>query len=257
MSRFLKFRKCVLLQCLNDDKFAIKSEDKFKKCMKNPVYCTEGLSMAFFIKQKDEVDYISDRNKDWEREVLLSTGGDDDGSPGVLIWFQGGDLGCLLSTGNQTWKVVVKGIRPEKGKWANIAFRWRPLQFKNTKEFMDQTVAGIPLEEMGGLQLFKDLQPIGHALQPQETGCQTQNQEEDCKELLDLEIDEEAKELDPTQILFGCHKTYLNGTFRSFSSGCFDEIAIWHRWLNETDIPYFFGGYSKITLPLVHSHKVN
>ena len=61
--------------------------------------------------------------------------------------------------------------------------------------------------------------------------------------------DETSKEpLNPPEIMIGCHKTAENPEKRNFSSGTFDEIAIWRYWLNNTLLPFFLGGYSKSIL---------
>ena len=57
-------------------------------------------------------------------------GGDAEGRPGVQVWLEGADIGALLSTGNQTWSVLVKGLRPmvldttTPPQWTNIAVRY-------------------------------------------------------------------------------------------------------------------------------------
>ena len=51
--------------------------------------------------------------------------------------------------------------------------------------------------------------------------------------------------MSPPEVMIGCHKTMENQTKRGFSSGSFDEIAIWRYWLNDTVLAYFLGGYSK------------
>ena len=51
--------------------------------------------------------------------------------------------------------------------------------------------------------------------------------------------------MSPPEVMIGCHKTVENQTERGFSSGSFDEIAIWRYWLNDTVLAYFLGGYSK------------
>jgi hypothetical protein len=50
--------------------------------------------------------------------------------------------------------------------------------------------------------------------------------------------------LNPPEVLLGCHKTQVNQTKRYFGSGNFDELAFWKRRLNDTELPYFLGGYS-------------
>jgi hypothetical protein len=51
--------------------------------------------------------------------------------------------------------------------------------------------------------------------------------------------------LNPPEVLLGCHKTQANQTKRYLGSANFDELAFWKRRLNDTELPYFLGGYSK------------
>ena len=55
-----------------------------------------------------------------------------------------------------------------------------------------------------------------------------------------------GKPLAPPEVLLGCHKTAGQPTKRYFSSGIYDEVAFWKKRLNDTEIPYFLGGYSKL-----------
>ena len=199
--------------------------------------------MSFFVKElkeKEPPNYIKEQK--WDREVLLSTGGDEDGSPGVLIWYEGGDIGALLSTGNRTWKLLVKGQRPSRGQWAHIGIRWRKLQFTDVPDFIAQRKAQKPLTEMGGLEMLVDLKSVAHSLQPVEIGCKVQSEDEKCKGQDNSAV---AKTFTAPELMLGCHKTISNDTYREFTTGVFDEVAIWERFLNATDLDYFMGGYSK------------
>ena len=53
---------------------------------------------------------------------------------------------------------------------------------------------------------------------------------------------------DPPEIMLGCHRTRASPTPRSFGRGGYDELAIWDRRLNDTELPYFLGGHSKLTV---------
>ena len=76
---------------------------------------------------------------------------------------------------------------------------------------------------------------LGFVLQPDEIGC---------AEVVCDSSSEHKMALNPPEILIGCHKTSDNLNKRNFNSGSFDEIAIWKRWLNDTELPFFLGGYS-------------
>ena len=98
----------VLLQCLVDSKFAIETD----KCILNPANCVNGTSVSVFYKLEFDVNPkdLENFTKTFERETILSTGGDY-GVPGFQIYRDGPILGALLSTGDETWEVriVVRG----------------------------------------------------------------------------------------------------------------------------------------------------
>ena len=112
------------------------------------------------------------------------------------------------------------------------------MNYNSLDDFKNRTQNGEKEEDFGGLSVFLDLKRVGFVLQPDELGCDSQK----CSQT----VGEEP--LNPAEIMVGCHKTMENQTNRDFSSGSFDEIAIWKYWLNDTLLPYFLGGYSKYYL---------
>lgn len=144
-------------------------------------------------------------------------------------------MGVVVSTGEFNWVVEVFGIIPPRDQWTNIGVRWRPLNYNSFDDFKNRTQNGEKEEDFGGLSVFLDLKRVGFVLQPDELGCDSQK----CSQT----VGEEP--LNPAELMIGCHKTMENQTNRDFSSGSFDEIAIWKYWLNDTLLPYFLGGYSK------------
>lgn len=90
-------------------------------------------------------------------------------------------------------------------------------------------------------QFFMDLQEIGKMIVPLETGCVTQTESDTCSETTVAEAP-----LNPPTMIIGCHMTQQNKTKRNFAHGEFDEIAFWDRRLNNSEKPYFLGGYSKL-----------
>ena len=85
----------------------------------------------------------------------------------MAIWFEGADMGALVSTGNQTWYLMVKGQRPlalvdsPVPQWTNIAIRWKPLMYSDKTEFVQEKQNGRILQDLGGLELLIDTEPIG------------------------------------------------------------------------------------------------
>ena len=226
---------------MKDNKFTKENGKEGDLCIRNPRDCPEGFSLSFFYQQPATDENYASEQEEWEREYLISTGGDEKGYPGVSIWFEGADLGVVVSTGNHTWSLNIRGQRPLADKsWTNIALRWLPLVYADSKEFIVEKQAGKELIELGGLEVFMDMEPIGYVLQPQEIGCTVLSQTQECDTTPAL------KPLDPMTIMMGCHQTSDDTEPRYFAGGGFDELAIWTRALNDTDLPLFFGGYSKL-----------
>jgi hypothetical protein len=155
------------------------------------------------------------------------------------VYREGGTLGVHVSTGEYNWKLEVVGGIPKRNKWSNIGVRWRPLQFNNSVDFGYKVKDGESEEDFGGLTLFIDLRRVGFVIIPQEIGCQ-QSIPGDCPTTTVKDA------LATPTVLIGCHKTEDDQTKRMFSSGVWDELAIWRRWMNDTQLAYFYGGYSEI-----------
>lgn len=220
-------------QCLMDDEFALPDD----LCIRNPSNCTDGLSFSLFFKPTyDEADHeMVDPTNNYEKEYILSTGGDV-GTPGVAIFRQGSKLGALVSTGDETWSMLVEGHIPKRDTWTNIAVRWRPLNFVDATDYKDRADAGESKEDFGGLELFINLNKVGYVMQPEEISCKVV----DPATCSSGGVNEA---LDPVTLSIGCHFTQENDTLRNFASGTWDEIAVWTEWLNDTVKPYFLGGY--------------
>lgn len=107
------------MQCLEDDDFA------FESCFSNPKKCDRGFSFSIFYYPKykeSAVDILLDQNiSNYEREYIISTG-PDGGAPGFAIYRQGGYMGAVVSTGEETYDVEVFKL-PENNTWTNVAIR--------------------------------------------------------------------------------------------------------------------------------------
>ena len=206
-----------------------KSDDD---CMRNPKYCTDGFSFSLFYhaKYKEEPEELLNLTRQYEREYLMSTGGDDQGSPGFAIYREGATLGAIVSTGNLSWTLEIVGAIPQKNSWANIGLKWEPHKFENKTDLEHlMTVKEMGLHELGGLHLYVNLELIGFTLMPNSLG---QGQEV-------------RDGFDPPEMMLGCHRTAYQRTKRNFDSGQYDELAFWDTWLNETDNVFMMGGYRK------------
>ncbi|XP_050733459.1 uncharacterized protein LOC127007021 [Eriocheir sinensis] len=97
-------------------------------CTGNPKRCTAGLSLSLWYKGAQGLD------KDWEHvtmdlndlsimEVIVSTGGDMKGHPGIAIYQQGLTTSAVVSTGAEYWNVSSIGMITNN-KWTNMAISW-------------------------------------------------------------------------------------------------------------------------------------
>ena len=59
------------------------------------------------------------------------------------------------------------------------------------------------------------------------------------------EVKEPKSEPVTPTVSMGCQYLKFSGQSKDFASGYFDELAIWKRYLNDTDKALFLGGYSK------------
>ena len=168
------------------------------------------------------------------RETILSTGGEV-GVPGIQLYRDGPILGALLSTGDETWEVKVKGNLPTNNSWCNIALRWEPLKFTDQASYETaKQEAGYDMSKLGGLQLLLNLKMIGHSLLPINECIGNNCNNDPVKEGFPK----------PTMIL-GCHKTKENPSPRNFSGGVFDELAMWHRRIPDEERHMMLGGWKE------------
>lgn len=214
--------------------------------MTNPANCDNGISFALFYypdyDEQDEEDFFNP-TKTFEKEYILSTGGED-GTPGIAIYRQGPDLGAVVSTGNLTWHLEVKGAVPAKRRWTNLAVRWEPPLVSNQEEYNERLLQGFNDTQMGGLQFFINLETYGIVIFPDIYGCEHRDNHYECQ----TEMPAVKEEFDPPQAMLGCHRTKADPEARMFTTGGgYDELAMWDRRLNDSDLPLFLGGYSKKT----------
>ena len=96
-----------------------------------------GTSVSVFYKLEFDVNPkdLENFTKTFERETILSTGGDY-GVPGFQIYRDGPILGALLSTGDETWEVriVVRGshgfnFRSQKLTWLGTIAEYLVLSY--------------------------------------------------------------------------------------------------------------------------------
>ena len=95
------------------------------------------------------------------------------GSPGISIFLSGPKIGAVVSTGTDTWTVVVTGVMPKNNTWNNIAVRWEPLNPLATNQTrVDQLLkqSNYDTSVLGGLQLFLNLKKIGQSVLPETVG---------------------------------------------------------------------------------------
>ena len=108
-----------LFQCLEDDDFV------YENCFSNPKLCDKGFSFSIFYYPKykeSAVEILNDQNiSNFDREYIVSTG-PDNGTPGFAIYRQGGYMGAVVSTGEETYDVEVFKL-PENNTWTNVAIR--------------------------------------------------------------------------------------------------------------------------------------
>jgi len=253
--------------CVVDSKFRLRSDN----CMQNPAKCNEGLSIAIWEKvthPRKLIDLDPDTG-DFEKKYIFSTGADYDydlkkSVPGVALYHQGMDIVAQVNTGEDIWELRVRGQLLNK-TWVNIGIRW-------DKPNLDETVVLDPAER-GGLELYVNLEKVGHAVLPIQRADYTEADpdngidffigEWDVQEPVRIpKRDQTTGKIivgefeDGPSMTFGCHFDTLEdgldispGKFDHFHDAVLDEMAIWTRKLqiNKThdETLYFFGDYKK------------
>nr|XP_053630924.1 adhesion G-protein coupled receptor D1-like [Cherax quadricarinatus] len=110
-------------QCVSDKNFASNNS-----CMYDPAQCTQGFSISIWERSNFSLqEFMGASNyQTFPLKYLVSTGGDDEGHPGVALYHQGIFLVGLVSTGTMYWKEMVVGA-VYNDTWTNIALRWDPV----------------------------------------------------------------------------------------------------------------------------------
>ncbi len=167
--------------------------------------------------------------------------GGERGTPGIAIYRKGANLGAVVSTGNLTWELEVVGSVPKKHTWTNIAVRWDKPSVETAEEYDEALSNHLSKQELGGLELFLNMESYGHQIFPEQWGCAYDQATAtvDCQDPLPDPKDG----FDPPEMMLGCHRTMENPTERMLSGGRFDELAVWNKQLEDSEMPLFMGGY--------------
>ncbi|XP_037075286.1 uncharacterized protein LOC119096474 [Pollicipes pollicipes] len=190
-------------------------------CARNPADCTEGFSFSLWVRlELEDTESMFDTEAQESsgetprRRYLLSSGGDDAGSPGIALYLDRHRLTALVSTGSEYWKASVNG-RVRNNTWNNVGVRWRsdaPLDAVNGS--------------LAGLQLYINNKTEAHAVFPKTAPAA-------------------GSVLDPVEVMVGCHRTASRRDFHHMCDCEFDEVAMWTRALPANETVFFLGGYSE------------
>ena len=114
--------------------------------------------------------------------------------------------------------------------------RWEPFHYTEQEKYeIDRAKKDFDENSIGGLQLFFNLDMVSKAFIGKKPGLHGEE---------DYPINQPG--LDPKSMILGCHRTSDNMESRGFATGRMDEVAYWAWRLNDTEMPYFLGGYSKM-----------
>ena len=150
--------------------------------------------------------------------------GPEPGVPGVAIYKEGDKLGAVVSNGTDMWDLAVAGAAPTGTAWSNVALRWKDPSVKKVIEGK--------ASKQGGLELLVNGKSVGHLIYPKH-------------------VDGEPDVREQHQIMIGCHMTPNNQTPRGFAPGSYEELAVWDRQLDDSELTKLMGGYDEdlISLP--------
>ena len=206
-------------------------------CQVNPGNCSEGISLSLWERIKYDPDIMlkyADPKVKHGKRYLVSTGAEFDRTsgkayPGLAIYHEGIDLVAVVSTGQEVWELRVTG-QLYNDSWTNIGIRWQQPNY---------TDPSTPQEKKGGLEMYVNLQKVGHSLMPEYTdaGFPTYTQAPA----------HQIGGFDPPVMTIGCHWDYETEKFMHFGNGEYDEVADWSRRLNTNsthdETTFFFGGF--------------
>jgi len=249
------FGKAVMFgdkQCMYDTDWMLpesvfqeESELEFDPCMSNPVNCTEGLSWSVWEQMSYGSDIIDPKGGQ-AKKYIMSTGGDYNSRsgkawPGFALYHQGLDIVAVVSTGEKVWELRVSG-QLYNNTWTQVGIRWVVPDI--TKPKNAETEEGR--EKMGGLEMFVNLEKVGHSILPESTdrGSTTWKPQPP--------LTHDGTETGRPVMMLGCHQNSdlkENNEFTGFagtedSPALFDELAIWRRRLAPYELSFFMGGYA-------------
>ena len=217
---------------------------KYDPCMWNPMNCTEGVSFSVWEKMSfgEEVFFGGGRKR-----YLMSTGGDYNevqgrAWPGFSIYHQGLDIVALVSTGEQIWLLKVSG-QLYNNTWTQIGVRFS-LPNLGKPEMAKEGTSG--LEKMGGLEMYINLEKVGHTIVPDSTARGSTIWTAEPR------LTHNGRPNGRPVMMFGCHQNselQLTGQFVGFagtdtSPAIIDEVAVWRKSLPNSQLNYFYGGFS-------------
>ncbi|XP_042891645.1 adhesion G-protein coupled receptor D1-like [Penaeus japonicus] len=190
------------LKCLVKENY-----DSQGDCTKDPNLCSKGFSISIWEKADFSYDiFWTINNLESEpKRYVLSTGGDDEGHPGIAIYHQGISLVAIVSTGDEYWKLEVYGPF-HNSTWNNIGILWSK-----------------PVGTNGGLEMHVNHRRVGSVFK----GISATRK----------------SALSPPELMIGCHKDNDNQLYRGYNDAEFDELAMWKRSLPDNETMYFLGGY--------------
>ena len=177
----------------------------------------------------------------------MSTGGDFNSKngkawPGLALYHQGLDLVAVVSTGEKVWELRVSG-QLYNNTWAEVGIRWVVPDL--SKPQLAATEEGR--EKMGGLEMFINLEKVGHSVLPESTDRGS------TRWTAQPALTSDGTPAGQPVMMLGCHQNALlkekGNKFTGFagsagSPALFDEVAIWRHRLENFELSYFLGGYS-------------
>ena len=79
--------------------------------------------------------------------------------PGFAVYHEGPNLVAVVSTGEEVWHLSVTGIIMNR-TWVNIGITWNKPNLEDTS---------LPVEKLGGLEMYINQEKVGSTLLPEFT----------------------------------------------------------------------------------------
>jgi len=219
----------------------------FDPCMMNPINCTDGISFSVW-EQMAFPSNVIDSSENQQKKYVISNGGDFNPRngkawPGFAIFHQGLEIVAVVSTGDKVWELRVSG-QLYNNTWTEIGVRFMPPDLSKPK-WAQMGERG--LEKMGGLEMYINLEKVGHSILPESTDRGSTRWSKQPTLTLDG-----TPEGEPVMMM-GCHQNSemkaKGNQFTGFAGtddypALFDELAVWRRRLAPHELSFFLGGYA-------------